>query len=56
MNNKNPLDYNAYYEKILTIHNDLGAKKALQFLQLFSDLIIKYNPNIDEYLEKGVEK
>ncbi|MFA1819737.1 hypothetical protein ACDX78_05990 [Virgibacillus oceani] len=47
MADKNILDYKEHYKSILTIKSD-KAEKASNFLQLFSDLIVKYTNQIEE--------
>jgi hypothetical protein len=45
------LDYNQHYEKILATKEELEKIKASDFLQYFSDLIIKYSNQIEDKMK-----
>lgn len=47
------LDYNSYFESILTLEKEPQEIKATQFLHFLSDLVLKYKTNIEtSYLHK----
>lgn len=41
------LDYNSYFESILTLEKEPQEIKATQFLHFLSDLVLKYKTNIE---------
>lgn len=50
------IDYNQHYESVLTTEEDLEKVKASDFLHYFSDLIIKYSPQIEMNLKSKSEE
>ena len=57
MKNKDFLDYNAYYESILSTEEDEGKLNASDFIDYFSELIIKHSVTLEEkFLRKGGSK
>ncbi|MFT4414521.1 hypothetical protein ACLM5H_11745 [Fredinandcohnia humi] len=45
------LDYNQHYDKILATKEELKKIKASDFLQYFSDLIIKYSNQLEDKIK-----
>lgn len=57
MKNKDLLDYNAYYETILSPEDDEGKLNASDFIDYFSELIIKHSATLEKkILRKGDSK
>ncbi|MTW88377.1 hypothetical protein F3157_22650 [Virgibacillus dakarensis] len=55
--NKDLLDYNAYYESILSTEDDVGKVNASDFIEHFSELIIKHSATLEnKFLRKGDSK
>lgn len=46
MKNKDLLDYNAYYESILSTKDSEERLYASDFVNYFSELIIKHSPTV----------
>lgn len=47
MKNKNELNYNEHYESILSIEKDQGKINAYDFINFFSELVIKHSATIE---------
>jgi hypothetical protein len=57
MKNKDLLDYNAYYESILSTKDSEERLYASDFVNYFSELIIKHSPTLEKkFLRKGDTK
>lgn len=57
MKNRDLLDYNAYYESILSTEDSEGTLNASDFVNYFSELIIKHSTTLEmKMLRKGDSK
>lgn len=57
MKNKDLLNYNAYYETILSPEDDERKLNASDFIDYFSELIIKHSATLEKkFLRKGDSK
>ncbi|MBT2687276.1 hypothetical protein J7I93_03675 [Bacillus sp. ISL-47] len=48
MNRNINFDYTSHYESVLLTKDEIGKVKAAEFINFFSDLVLKYHDDIEK--------